>query len=165
MPAKKRRATPVDATVEPDLTDVPMTPMMEVLKQVGTAARDLRGVTAALETLVIDASEGAWAEGQQVGHMLRVQGRRFSDRTHFGTRLSRRDIDTSESWRNRTSGPIDEQPVPDYLDDPELEKVAALARALAESIATIEAKRARQYPGLHKRSLEAIEARRLAKAG
>lgn len=164
MPAKTRRATPVDAAVEPDLTDVPMTPMMKAMKRVGFASADLKAATEILDSLVLDASEGAWAEGQLMTHLLRAQGRRVSDRTAFAARLKNRGIDTGESWRNRTSGPIDEQPVPGYLDDPELAEVALLASALLEKLGDIEDKRARQYPALHRRALGTIEARKLANA-
>lgn len=161
MPANKPRATPATGRPEPDLTDVPMTPMMQAMRQVGAAVVDLKAATAILDTLVTDASEGAWAEGHQVGHMLRVQGRRFTDRTAFASRLARRGIDTGESWRNRTSGPIAEQPVPEYLADPQLARIADLARELVEAFseAEIEDKRDEQYLDFHKRSLRAINAR------
>ncbi|MFD8650676.1 hypothetical protein [Streptomyces mirabilis] len=164
MPAKTRRATPVDAAVETDLTDVPMTPMMQAMNRVGFTAADLRSATAILESLVLDASEGAWAEGQLMTHMLLTQGRRVSDRTAFGARLKNRGIDTGENWRKRTRSPIDEQPVPGYLKDPELAQVAQLASTLFEILGRIEEKRDGQYPALHQRSMKVIEARKLANA-
>ncbi|MCX4799667.1 hypothetical protein OG497_38070 [Streptomyces sp. NBC_01242] len=159
MSAAKRRATPVDALVEPDLTDVPMTPMMEAMRTAGLAVRDAQSALSILDSLVLDTSEGAWAEGQLVKDMLKVQGRKYTDRTVFGKRLQKRDIDTGESWRNRTCGPLDEQPVPDYLNDLDLARAADLVEELAAVLARINTKRDEQYPRLHKRSMKAINAR------
>lgn len=160
MPAD--RATPVDATPEPDLTDVPMTPMMETLNWVGLAARDIKSALAFMDELILDASEGVWAEGQLMGHLLRAQGRKNSDRTAFAARLTKRGIDTGEGWRNRTSAPVAVQEVPAYLQTPELHRIAELAEDLADAIALVGEQRKDEYPAYHERVQRVTRARRLS---
>lgn len=165
MPAKMRRATTVEAPTKPDLSNVPMTPIMGAMSQVGIAARDTKAALKILETLTLDATEGVWAEGHKVRDILRAQGRPYSDRTHFiSTQLKRRDINTGEDWRQRTNAPIENHPVPDYLSDSDLAEVAELAEELVTLLNRVNAKRDEQYPSLHESAMDTIGARQPAKA-
>ncbi|MFJ4902796.1 hypothetical protein [Streptomyces sp. NPDC088727] len=138
MPAKKRRHMPVA-----DFDDVSMTPFMETMHQFGNVALDVKEATSILGVLLLDTAEGAWSEGQKVKDMLRVQGRPFSDRAAFSKRLATRGINTADGWRDRISAPIDEKPIPAYLEDPEIAEIITLARKLTESLQKLERKRAK----------------------
>ncbi|MEV7674986.1 hypothetical protein [Streptomyces sp. NPDC088752] len=159
----KRRAT----TDEPDLTAIPMTPIMEALGTVGIAAKDLRAATVILDELTLDGMEAGFAESQKISDMLTVQERPWSDRTRYGNHLkNKRGIDISSTgWRShRAATPIVRQQVPAYLSDSELAEIQKAARAMLGTLQKIKAKRDRQYPALHESAMEAIESRKPLKS-
>ncbi|MDQ1041469.1 hypothetical protein QFZ75_007971 [Streptomyces sp. V3I8] len=148
----------------PDLSDVTMTPTMEALRTVGVPSVQLKAAAEILNDFTTDAGEAAWAEGHQMGHMLKASGRRWSDRAVFGARLGRRGIDTKIDWRVRTGAPIVERKVPEYLTDADLTRIAELAAELTELLAPIAEKREEQYPAYHRGIQAALKKARVTLA-
>lgn len=162
MPATRKTAP---ASRVADLSTVQMTPVMTQMHEVSDTLRDLADAATALDTLNMDLTEAAWVERHLAGDILTAQGRPYSGRGHLYKRLKERGIDTTGGWNTSRLRPeIDEQPLPDYINEDEIKAIRDQADALLARIARIQSKRDRQYPADHEDRLSAIETWHISQA-
>jgi hypothetical protein len=142
-----------------DMTEVPMTPAMIALHEVGKLRARLLQVDRFLEDLVLDGSELTLAEGQTATHTMRAQGRGFDKwRAQFNRILkSRRDIDLAKlNWRSRTRD-LEPEDVPAYMSPEVLQGMRDLVEPLYAMIQAPAEQREELYQAIHKRTKPAIE--------
>ncbi|WP_168713679.1 hypothetical protein [Streptomyces sp. A0642] len=155
MPATRKTAP---ASRVADLSSVQMTPVMTQMHEVSDTLRDLAAAAAGLDTINMDLTEAAWVERHRAGDILTAQGRPYSGRGHLYKRLKERDIDATGGWNTSRLRPeIDEQPLPDYIDEDEIKAIREQADALLARITRIQNNRDQQYPADHENRLSAIE--------
>jgi hypothetical protein len=141
-----------------DMTEVPMTPAMTALHELGKLRAHVLLADHILEEMVLDGTEITLAEGQTATHAMRAQGRGFGWRAQLSRLFKgRRGIDPSKlNWRTRTRD-LEPEEVPDYMAPEVLEALRTLAEPLSELLQKASAQRDKQYPAIHERTKPAIE--------
>ena len=142
-----------------DMTEVPMTPAMTALHELGKLRARILHADHILEEMVLDGTDIALAEGQTATHTMRAQGRGFDRwRAQFNRLLkSRRGIDLARlNWRTRTKD-LEPEEVPGYMSPELLADLRAHIEPLAELLQKAAQQRDEQYPAIHERTKPAIE--------
>ncbi|QDN94910.1 hypothetical protein FNV58_00860 (plasmid) [Streptomyces sp. RLB1-9] len=141
-----------------DMTEVPMTPAMIALHEVGKLRARILEVDHYLEELVLDGTELTLAEGQTATHTMRAQGRGFKWRMQLNRLLKgKRGIDPAKlNWRHRTRD-LEPEEVPAYMSEEVLAAMRDLVEPLYAMIQDPSEQREELYPAIHERTKPAIE--------
>jgi hypothetical protein len=165
MPAASSKTRPLGGrrTSDPDpfnvdMTEVPMTPAMTALHELGKLRAHIIQIDRVLEEFILDGTELTLAEGQTATHTMRAQGRGFKWRMQLSRLLKgRRGIDPAKlNWRTRTRD-LEPEQVPTYMQPEVLEAMRALVEPLVEVLQEPSQQREDQYPAIHERTKPAIE--------
>jgi hypothetical protein len=145
------------------MTEVPMTPAMTALHDLGKLRALIIKIDRILEEFVLDGTELTLAEGQTATHTMRAQGRGFKWRMQLNRLLKgKRGIDPAKlNWRHRTKD-LEPEEVPSYMSPEVLEAMRNLIEPLWEMLQEPAQQREEQYPAIHARTKPRIEGGDLA---